>query len=369
MEEYYALFLDCCPDIVVSEVHIKETLSDPNNLLLERRDQGKLIAALILRQNTILFMGVHSEYRGQGIGTQLLLEAEELVYGFGMEEIKLFGLIDQILPGAPIYPGVLEFFGKKGYYQKEEDMDFQDLILELEPASYQDWKLGDHRDGMLFKWAEPSDREAAVNCAGEAQQRYEEVYWHEGLYLPENRVKVLIATPDGAAEKNGYDPAHSVCGTLMVDMRDFADGIGGIGFASVKPTWAGQGIAQNMVKMALTELVREGFHKVYARCVSEQAVYLYEACGFHKGHRYFRGRKALNAEVIARQRTMVKEVYIQYRELEGRMDQIEERIYDQFCQQGHRMSEIKKLQIYVKPQDFTAYYMINDSIAGKVGIF
>ena len=369
MEEYYALFLDCCPDIVVSEAHIKEALSNPDNLVLERRDQGKLIAALILRQNTILFMGVRSGYRGQGIGTQLLLEAEELVYGLGMEEIKLFGVIDQILPGVPLYPGALEFFGKRGYYQKEEDMDFQDLFLEIDPVSYQDWKLGDRKDGMRLGWAVSSDREATVNCAGEAQQRYEEVYWHESLYQAESKVKVLIASPDGAAEMHGYDPAHSVCGTLMVDMRDFTDGIGGIGFASVKPAWAGQGIAQNLVKMALAELAREGFRKAYARCVSEQAVYLYEACGFHKGHRYFRGRKALNAEVIARQRAMVKEVYIQYRELEGRMDQIEERIYDQFCQQGHQMSEIKKLQIYVKPQDFTAYYMINDSIAGKVGIF
>ena len=66
---------------------------------------------------------------------------------------------------------------------------------------------------------------------------------------------------------------------------------------------------------------------------------------------------------------MVKEVVIQYRELEGSLDQIEERIYDQFRQKGQDISMIEKLQIYVKPQDFTAYYVVNDSIFGKVAIF
>lgn len=70
-----------------------------------------------------------------------------------------------------------------------------------------------------------------------------------------------------------------------------------------------------------------------------------------------------------KQRKMVKEVVIQYRELEGSLDQIEERIYDQFRQKGQDISMIEKLQIYVKPQDFTAYYVVNDSIFGKVAIF
>lgn len=369
MEEIYELFLNCFPDIVASEAHVKEALSDQRNLILERRDQQKLIGALILRKNTILFFGVHSDYRGQGIGTQLLLEAEELLFELGMEEVRLFGRIDQIIPGAPLYPGVLEFFRNRGYYQKEDEMDFRDLVVDLQEGMAEDCKVGSFVDGLHYTWGLPEDREAAVNCAGEAQQRYEDVYWHEKFYSPESKVKVLIASADGEAEKKGYDPAHKVCGTLLVDMRGYVDQIAGIGFISVKPAWAGQGIAQNLVKAALAELYREGFRTVFARCVSAQAVYLYEACGFKKSHRYFRGRKELNAEVIARQKEMIKEVYIQYRELEGRMDQIEQRIYDQFCQQGHQMSEIKKLQIYVKPQDFTAYYMINDSIAGKVGIF
>lgn len=70
-----------------------------------------------------------------------------------------------------------------------------------------------------------------------------------------------------------------------------------------------------------------------------------------------------------KQRKITKEIVIQYRELEGSLDQIEERIYDQLRQKGQDLSKVEKLQIYVKPQDFTAYYVVNDSIYGKVAIF
>ena len=370
MEEYYDLFLDCYPDIVASEMHIKEVLSDPQNLFLGRRDeQGRLIAGIVLKQNSILFFGVHEGHRGQGIGTQLLAEAEEIVFELGMDEIKLFGASSQIMPGAPLYPGVKVFFEKRGYFQRDAEGDYQDLVLDLNNEKESEFRIGDARDGMLYRWGAEEDREATVNCAGEAQQRYEEVYWEEHLYHSESKTKVMIALPVDAQLQKGYDPATSVCGTLLVDMRESSGKIAGVGFASVKPSWAGQGIAATMVRLATAELKRNGFEKVYARCVSAEAASLYESCGYVKGQHYFRGRKKLSAEVIERQKEMIKEIYIQYRELEGRMDQIEQRIYDQFCQQGHDMSEIQKLQIYVKPQDFTAYYMINDSISGKVGIF
>lgn len=66
---------------------------------------------------------------------------------------------------------------------------------------------------------------------------------------------------------------------------------------------------------------------------------------------------------------IVKEIVIQYRELEGNLDQIEQRIYEQLNQKGMERSEVEKLQIYVKPQDFTAYYVVNDSVYGMVAIF
>ena len=194
MGEYYDLFLNCYPDIVASETHVKDVLEDERNLVLERRQQDRLIAALVLRGNVILFLGVDAEFRGLGIGTQLLAEAEELALGLGMEEIQLYGAASQIMPGAPLYPHVREFFEKRGYYQDNPNEDYQDLVLDLNSVKKCELALGEERDGLIYRWGLPEDREAAVNCAGEAQQRYEEVYWEERFYQPEAMTNMIQPT-------------------------------------------------------------------------------------------------------------------------------------------------------------------------------
>ena len=54
------------------------------------------------------------------------------------------------------------------------------------------------------------------------------------------------------------------------------------------------------------------------------------------------------------------EVILQYREYEVNMDDVTERVKAHY---------LENMQIYVKPEDFTAYYVINDSVAGKVNLF
>ncbi len=64
-----------------------------------------------------------------------------------------------------------------------------------------------------------------------------------------------------------------------------------------------------------------------------------------------------------------EEIIIQYRQLEGNMDTVLERIYDQYARKGNDVSKIEKLQVYIKPEDFAAYFVINDAYDGKVPLF
>lgn len=49
---------------------------------------------------------------------------------------------------------------------------------------------------------------------------------------------------------------------------------------------------------------------------------------------------------------------------------IEERVKAQFVADGHRAGNIKTLSIYVKPEDYKAYYVINDGkFSGDVDLF
>lgn len=63
------------------------------------------------------------------------------------------------------------------------------------------------------------------------------------------------------------------------------------------------------------------------------------------------------------------EVILQYREYEVNMDLVTERVKSHYYAKGYPQDSIEDMQIYVKPEDFTAYYVINDGVVGKVSLF
>lgn len=63
------------------------------------------------------------------------------------------------------------------------------------------------------------------------------------------------------------------------------------------------------------------------------------------------------------------EITVQYRHYECDMEEIVKRVKENYEVKGNRGVEIEKIQIYVKPEDFAAYYVINDDFAGKVNLF
>lgn len=63
------------------------------------------------------------------------------------------------------------------------------------------------------------------------------------------------------------------------------------------------------------------------------------------------------------------EVVLQYREYEVNMDDVVSRVKAHYVAKGHKEASIEDIQVYVKPEDFTAYYVINDGIVGKVNLF
>ena len=58
----------------------------------------------------------------------------------------------------------------------------------------------------------------------------------------------------------------------------------------------------------------------------------------------------------------IPEVFLQYREYEVTMEA-------HYYAKGYKEGSIEDIQIYVKPEDFTAYYVINDGVVGKVNLF
>jgi len=59
-------------------------------------------------------------------------------------------------------------------------------------------------------------------------------------------------------------------------------------------------------------------------------------------------------------------VYIQFAGKEILAKDIEEQVKKIWTEEGHRASSIKSLDIYVKPEDGAAYYVINGKSTGKI---
>ena len=86
------------------------------------------------------------------------------------------------------------------------------------------------------------------------------------------------------------------------------------------------------------------------------------------------GRKAstsskAKAAKPAKKEVSQPEIFIQYGPGESSVGAVVERIRNEYVEQGHRLSSIKSLKVYLKPEDRSAYYVINDKVAGRVDLF
>lgn len=85
--------------------------------------------------------------------------------------------------------------------------------------------------------------------------------------------------------------------------------------------------------------------------------------------------KAAKAAKIAKEAKPAKkepvkpEIIVQYQNSEVDTAAVEERVKAQFVAEGHKAGFIRKLNIYIKPEEYSAYYVINDKFSGRVDLF
>ena len=51
------------------------------------------------------------------------------------------------------------------------------------------------------------------------------------------------------------------------------------------------------------------------------------------------------------------------------MATVEDKVKAQYVAEGHKASSIKTLNVYVKPEERSAYYVINGDVTGRVDLF
>ena len=80
-------------------------------------------------------------------------------------------------------------------------------------------------------------------------------------------------------------------------------------------------------------------------------------------------KKPAAKKVAEKKEEMKPEVYIQFNGQEAVLTDVIEKAKKQFVDEGHRAGTIKSLQVYLKPEEYAAYYVINQKHAGRVDLF
>lgn len=64
----------------------------------------------------------------------------------------------------------------------------------------------------------------------------------------------------------------------------------------------------------------------------------------------------------------VEEIYLQTGGQEWNVSDCKERAVAAFVAEGHKASSVKKLVMYLKPEEGKAYYVINDEVNGSIDL-
>ena len=64
----------------------------------------------------------------------------------------------------------------------------------------------------------------------------------------------------------------------------------------------------------------------------------------------------------------VEEIYLQAGGQEWNVSDCKERAVAAFVAEGHKASSVKKLVMYLKPEEGKAYYVINDEVNGSIDL-
>lgn len=116
--------------------------------------------------------------------------------------------------------------------------------------------------------------------------------------------------------------------------------------------------AEETVKVEKAEKVEKAAEKVEKAAVKEEKV----------KKKAEKVEKKTEKKAAAKPAQKEEEVFVQFGSEEWNVAQLKQAAQDAYVAEGHRASTIKKLSVYIKPEEHKAYYVINEKITGSVDL-
>lgn len=80
-------------------------------------------------------------------------------------------------------------------------------------------------------------------------------------------------------------------------------------------------------------------------------------------------KKTATRKTTTKKETASKEVFVEFYGQQSSVEAVEAKVKEAFVAEGHKVSTIKSLKMYLKPEEGAAYYVINEKFAGRVELF
>lgn len=238
LKEYTEIFNHCFPQFAMREETFKRLLLRENTWTAEYTIDGLMVGYIILEEFAIRLICVEPDKQRQGIGSELLMRAEEYLMQAGFDHCITGGISSGFLIGAneEAWP----FFEKKGFVKK----GFCDeMLLKLSKFTY---------DAKAFRGHE-------VASYG----------WYQGNL---SKLHQAVAAVEEDWVQYFEDPARTFVGIVGDEIASFclvdadwknylsdANGtVGGPGCVGTVPKFRNQGIGIEMVALATDYLKKRG---------------------------------------------------------------------------------------------------------------
>ena len=281
MQELLELYHRNFSNNIRNEETVKDILSNPENHIIERRIDNKLIGVSIINKNTVLMLCVDEEYRHKGIGTKLLNQSEKYILEQGYDKVNVGAGYDYLMPGVPINEANISFFERRFYTHSWGNDECFDMDMELKDTIC-DYNLGDIVNGIRYRLATINDLEEIKKCTDDAQDSFTKYYMNTKLYDTNNDQIVLVA------EDNG-----EICGTLIISKETEAPNMGSVGCTTTKHNHQGRGIATTMVQIGTRYLRDLGYKYGHLGYTYTGLDKMYGKAGYKVSTKYFMAEKPL----------------------------------------------------------------------------
>lgn len=275
-EALYALYGECFPCYPLSREWFFSLLALEQGKVFTRWEGGALAGAAVLHGNSLPLLCVGENFRGRGLGSQLLAQAEEHTKSQGHSQVVLGQGPHYLFQGVPEEnPGAVEFFQKRGYQAAWSSVNMRLDLAGYDPGQVD---IPPVPEDVAFRLLETGEEPALLAAVEDAQPAWLEFY--QGCPSP-----ILVAAEQG--QLVGFAMVPPEGGRFLGDVEK----PGSLECVGVVKSHRNRGIGMGMVLAGIRWLKEQGCGSIELRYVALED--WYEKVGFCTFQRMWMGEKNL----------------------------------------------------------------------------